>query len=845
MGFSALFTVHKFARLEELQPVLASIPKASNPDVFEDLRREDRGPDREAGAHLIEKMTKFVHDADLAYQSSLNSLDRARSLVSDGRKTKYLSLFQIAEMLLPQSFRQNGTFTPAALYAVHTALYRNDFIFRPLSPSADCHRRDHLFEVFPYHDTLMINRVSALVRDYTTTMSRNLKRPSDEELSSTAFGKFILKAREIVLANREKRSWTPYGTLSPSNGVTIRTVEWSRSGLDIIRFLEWWASYDLFDDASRFHAHGSLMLRALGLYDNAVLDQTTAWTFLQELGAIPPWEVASRYKVRFPHVKIESGGGLSRNVPLSVEDSRRPDIAAEARKEWKDDMIFCIDAPSTMVIDDGVSLERTSEPDEFWIHIHTADPASGIQPDSELGKFLELIPENIYLPGHFQAMLPADISVDHSKDYKSESLVSSYSLAADRPALTFSAKVNGKGELLDYKVEPGKLRRVTYLDPTDVSEFCGEPAPPAASDNSLTVGQLPEKVDTTPNRLMTAAKDLDEASKESLRMLHRLAEAIKGRRLEKGAWPVFLPSPSVTVAFEDVPMEQAEGTKTLPPDPYIKVGYEAFNGASVVSNTMVLAGEIAARWCSDRGIPLPYRKDVHSTTNFAEIHDYATKELYPLLDRGIQPSAAQRQELSRLTGGIEMSITPGPYFMLGLDMYAKATSPLRRFSDLIVHWQVHAALAHERETGRRIDPSIDDLDTILPFTSSTLPNTLSLLHMREKMARTVSRGTREWMHMALLRAWKYEGTAPKIIRFTVDSRWRQGVIGKLKLFDLDAILTVEGIEGQVLARDIKVGDQFDVELANINVHSRQIFVRSLKYLGQGHDQSLPTSAPTS
>ncbi|KAH7022561.1 hypothetical protein EDB80DRAFT_878103 [Ilyonectria destructans] len=839
LGFSALFTVSNFATASEIQPLLAMLPMNATSDDLQELQRDDKGPSREAGAQLIKKMGKFVSSADEYYQNSLTNLDKARALVSDGKKTKYLSLFEIAEMLLPKAARQGKSFPPAALYAVHTALYRNDLIFRPLSPSSDCHRRDHLFEVFPYFDITMINRVSTLARDYTAAKSDDLQGPSPEEFAETSLGKFILKARKVVKASRAKRSWTPHGILAPSSGVTVEEVDWSRSNMDIIRYIEWWASYNLFEDSSRYHAYGSIILRALDLYDDAVLDQSTAWTFLQELGLIPPWEIPSRYTVRFPGVKIERGGGLVRDTPTNLEDSRRPDIAAGARKEWTDVNVLCIDAPSTMIIDDGVSLERTEKSDEFWIHIHTADPASGLLPNSELGKFMELIPENIYLPGHFQAMLPSDVGVDNSNDYKSQGLVQSYSLAAGRPALTFSAKVNEAGELLDYKVEPGVLHKVTYLDPEDVSKFCQEPAPPAVPEMTLTVGTLPKKAELAPNRPMIAAENLDADSKKDLLTLYRLAEALRRKRLDKGAWPYFTPGPSVTVAFEDVPMVVGSSTttKVLPPDPYIKVSYESSNGASVVSNTMVLAGEIAARWCSDRGIALPYRKDANSSSNFAAIQEYATKEIYPQLNKGTPATAAQRQELSHLTGGIQISSTPGPYFMLGLDMYAKATSPLRRFSDLIVHWQVHAALAHERKVQRRIDASVDDLDSILPFTSEGLANTLSLLHMREKMARVVSYGVKEWILMALVRAWKFEKTDLGRMVFTVDSQWRQGLMGRIDMFNLNAIMDIEGINSQVLVRNVKVGDQFEVELADVNVHSQTILVKATKYLGHAETAS--------
>jgi exoribonuclease R len=842
LGFSAIFSVSNFVPASDLKPILDLIPANASADQYEEWRNQEKGPGRNVGAHLIAKMKKFTLEADQAYQASLNNLDRARSLVSDGKRTKYLSLFELADLLLPESLKEGRHFPPPALYAVHTALLRNDFIFRPVSPSPDCHRKDHLFEIFPYQDFMMINRVALMVREYIHLMGKTGGKMSKEDLANTAFGTFILRAREIVLANREKRSWTPHGILAPTPGVTIQTTDWSRKHVEFIRFLEWWASYHLFEDSSHFHADGSLLLRALDLYEGARLDQSCAWTFLQELGIIPPWEIPSRYKVRFPEVKIQSGGGLIREAPTSLEDSIRPDIAEGARKEWTNDTVFCIDAPSTMLIDDGISLERTENSDEYWLHIHTADPASGIKPNSELGRFLELIPENIYLPGHFQAMLPREIGLDDSGDYKSQSLVDRYSLAKGRPTLTFSAKINENGDLLDYKIEPGTVHNVKYLDPEDVSKFCNDPPQPVTSDQTLVVGQLPDKADDPSNRPMVSAKDLDDKSKEDLLTLHRLAGAIREKRLQKGAWPIFIGGTSVTVKIGDVPLEQEEGTTVLPADPYIKVSHDTFNGASVVGNTMVLAGEIAARWCHDRKIPVPYRRDANLKKDMPRLLDYATKELYPLVYKGISPSIAQRQELSRMTGGIELSTEAGSYFMLGLDMYTKATSPLRRFSDLIVHWQIHAALAHERNMKRNIDAEADDLKDILPFTDETLPNTLSLLRMREKMARTVSRGTKEWMLMALVRAWKFEKTAPKQMCFTVDARWKQGVSGRIDLFDLSANLTIDGIDGLVLVKDIRVGDKFDVELADINVHSRQIFVKALKHHPNPNSQA-DTSQP--
>ncbi|KAK1246833.1 hypothetical protein MKX08_000635 [Trichoderma sp. CBMAI-0020] len=842
MGYSPLFTVAKFATQEELAPVMAKLPRKATIEQFEELRRNEQGPLRDDGSRLIQKMMDFRLKAEAVQKGNLAKLDAVRTFLSTQQQARYLSLFEIADILLPASLKVRGQFPPFALYAVHAALYQNEIGFRPLSPSSDCHRQDHLFEIFPQGHSQIINKVVTMVRDYTETRIKRLRAPNPHELEETILGKFILQAREAVLESRSRRQWTPHGTLAPGDAVQLPEMKWSPSSKDIIAFLEWWASYDLFEPGSKFHGNGALILRALELYDDVVLDQSTAWTFLQEIGIIPPWEIPSRYKVRFPNVTIARGGGLERQVPSNLGESKRPDIAAGFRREHGESPIFCIDAVSTMVIDDGISLERTDNPDEFWLHVHAADPASSIKPNSELCKYMELIPENIYLPGHFQAMLPSNLSEDDdAKDYASDGLVSQFSLKSGSPALTFSARVNRAGELLDFKVEPSTLGKVVYLDPEDVSKFCKEPAPPPVPSYSLVVGMPEGNGEPQLNRPMIAARDLDSSGKEDLLLLYQLAEAIKSKRLEKGAWPYFFPRPSVSVTLHDAP-EEGDGSKTLPPDPYIKAAYEASMGCSVVSNTMVLAGEIAARWCSSRSIPIPYRRNIKFRHGIDKAFDYATKEIYPLIRKGIEPSGSQRQELARLTGGIEISSQPGSYFLLGLDMYAKATSPLRRFSDLLVHWQIHAALQHERTTQRTINAETDDLDDILPFSSTQLATTLPLLEVREKMARTVSRGILEWILIALVRAWRFEKTAPRKLRFTVSSRWRQGCIGRVDFFGLNAIMDIEGLNHKALVKDVRVGDQFEVELADVNVHSRRILVKALKYLGPNPADSTEASA---
>lgn len=843
LAFSPRFTVSNFATAEDLRPLLQKFPQDVSPSQFESMRTDEMGPNREDGAHLIKRMADFKLAAEAIYQNNLTQLDGARATLAHPRNTTYLSLFEVAEALLPQTLKKNGEFSAPALYAVHTALSANELGFVPLSPSSGIHRKSHLFEVFSQRQTAIVEKIAVLVREYTEYSSKTRRRRNSATAAQdTALGVFVQQAQKAVEASRQHRRVTSYGILEPSSSqVTIPEPKWSAVSKDVLAFLEMWASYSIFGAASRFHAHGALILRALKLYDGVRLDQRTAWLFLQEIGMISPWEVSSRYQARLPGTSIIRGGGLEREKP-KMDLSKREDIAAGHRKDVEG-TAFCIDAPSTVVIDDGISLERTDAADEFWIHIHAADPASGIKPNSELSKYMELIPETMYLPGHFQAMLPSELGEDGTKDYKSDSLIKKYSLQKDAPALTFSAKVNRAGDLLDYKVEASSLRNVVYMDPADVFDFCKEQ--PHIAEKPPTVieaGTPPKDAAIVPERTMVLPKDLDSPNQADLLTLYELTSAIRRKRLDKGAWPYFFPRPSVSVSFDTTEPAQTEpGTITIPADPYIRASDEPSSICSVVSDSMVLAGEIAARWCADRGIAIPYRRDTKSGENREQALEFASKEIYPLINQGINASMRQRAELAHLTGSIEISTQPGPYFLLGLDMYAKATSPLRRYSDLIAHWQIHEALAHEHRTQRAIDPATDNVDAIVPFSRAELASSLPMLQLRERLGRMAARnGVQDWILIALLRRWQFDTASgaqqpPLRMRFRVDTRRRGGVVGRLDLFDLEAAMDLDGMAGVALVNDTEVSDLFEVELADIDVHAGQIFVKAIRRLPKAEE----------
>ncbi|KAH9909394.1 RNB-domain-containing protein [Xylariomycetidae sp. FL2044] len=831
LGVRALFVVPRFVTRAELEPVVSELPSTEIPvEALNTMQDLGHGPSRTAGAAILHKMMQFAQDAEAVYQANAGTLDASSSFIGDPVKHRYLTLHEIADLLLPESDKQNGKFSAASLYAVHQSLLQDEIFFRPLKQIG--HRRSYLFEVSPLSEVHIIQQAEHLVRRYIDGKSRK----PDTRASSSPVEDFISQAQSAIDKNRKNRQWTQSGIIGPSKEPGLMQHNWSSSSVALLKFIELWASYQKFPKYSTLQTIGSTLLRAIDRYQEAeALSPSTGWTFLQEVNWIPPWEIPARYSVRFPDVEIKRGGGYVRPFFGLLDRQLKRDVLSILRKEWTGLTAFAIDSESTVDIDDAVSVERTQDPHEFWIHIHVADPASSIPPETPLAHYAGLIPQTIYLPGHFERMLPNDLGADM------------FSLAPGRPCLTFSALVNDSGVVLNQKITPGILEHVVYATGEDVAEAIGESRKePLVEGSELRIGHIPAK--QPPNRDMTRAKDFTEEQKSDLSLLSRLGKAIEANRLSKGAIPYFQPRPEAQVYFNNVEQKDVNGFISTSGDPSIRIGWSNRTGTDLVENIMKLAGEVAARWCHEREIPIPYRTQPLALRNAALVQQYTQDVFYPLLNAGVRPNDSQLRHMMALLGSDEISTKARPHFTIGADMYTKATSPLRRFSDLIVHWQIEAALLEEHRRGRDLKGNKDG-DAFLPFDRERLDRILPMLRLREKQVRSLSNydGTDQWILQALVRAWRFgEATLPDTFRFTVSHvSGRSSIKGRLDWFDQQAILLPDALNDLARMAQIRVGDVFEVKLKDVNVHAKQILVEAVQLLeGTPPEQQFVSSVET-
>ena len=89
----------------------------------------------------------------------------------------------------------------------------------------------------------------------------------------------------------------------------------------VLKFVELWASYQKFPSYSRLQCLGSTILRAVERYHDAErLSASTGWSFLQEVGWIPAWEIPARTIL---NLALERGPYIDQSQGVSVYLTRR------------------------------------------------------------------------------------------------------------------------------------------------------------------------------------------------------------------------------------------------------------------------------------------------------------------------------------------------------------------------------------------------------------------------------------------------------------------------------------------------------------------------------------------
>lgn len=234
-------------------------------------------------------------------------------------------------------------------------------------------------------------------------------------------------------------------------------------------------------------------------------------------------------------------------------------------------------------------------------------------------------------------------------------------------------------------------------------------------------------------------------SDERICALHAAAQAFKKQRLENGAVQILLPELHLRVCSAD--------------DIRVRVLDRESPGRLLVAEMMIMANWVMARFLGEKQMPAIFRAQNHPRGR-----------LYSGTDEGtLFQNWMQRRMLSRVILGTRADHHSG----LGLDAYTTATSPIRKYFDLVSQRQLRACLGLEQG-----------------YTDSEIEEILQLLQPPLTQARLVqNRRTRFWILKYL------EGMIGSKAEAIVLDRRRNGYTILLKDYLMEARLPVSaGVE---------------------------------------------------
>jgi len=430
-----------------------------------------------------------------------------------------------------------------------------------------------------------------------------------------------------------------------------------------------------------------------------------ATEFLKSIGVFKPWENVSTLDNSLNSV-IEAKEPSIRGKDGAFEVV---DGLEDKREDFGQLPIYVIDDEGAFELDDGISISKVGSPQElssvedgkYWVHIHVADPTALISPTSEPARFARKRFSSIYLLEKRLSLLPDEL-VNGFQGLGGAGLreTTANSLGGKgQRTLTFSALVNLEDQEVrveDLKVQAGWVRNVRKLSYTEVGK--------AISSESST------------------SNSISEVESKDLKVLYTISQLLSAQRAATsyGASTKFVAT--IPFALADAkglasitpPVSQFSSRHpTLPSLPNFYSGFPCFSvgpsesgtessatslAQSMVAEFMVLAGRITGSFASSRSLPLPFRGQ-QSPPNYQlqKLKDLADQYQGMIPDSEwvgadivVKAGGHRIQAWEHFSMGIPApSVNSGSILNNG---YVRSTSPLRRFPDLFVHWQLKSAL---------------------------------------------------------------------------------------------------------------------------------------------------------
>ena len=318
----------------------------------------------------------------------------------------------------------------------------------------------------------------------------------------------------------------------------------------------------------------------------------------------------------------------------------------EGRLDLRGEMIVTIDPADARDHDDAVSLRR--RPEGGWIlGVHIADVSHFVSPGSAIDRDAREHGNSVYMVDRFIPMLPSYLTSEVC------------SLKAGRDRLAYSVFITYDEHAAPLHVEMSE----SVIHPRILIDY--------------------DRV----QELITGRGDggIDPVYHDVLRDMHDLATRLRRHRMHHGAIDLTMPEVHCELDAEGRPVSMHRRTSA-----------EAYH---LIEECMLAANVAVAERLRESGVPAIYR--IHEDPS----EDQWQQMALDLQQLGLSESPTDRHDIQRISRAhakealaypISIAILRNlkravysaecsPHFGLAFDRYTHFTSPIRRYSDLVVH----------------------------------------------------------------------------------------------------------------------------------------------------------------
>lgn len=340
----------------------------------------------------------------------------------------------------------------------------------------------------------------------------------------------------------------------------------------------------------------------------------------------------------------------------------------DGRYDYRDLLTITIDGDDARDFDDAISIEKRDS--GYILYVHIADVSHYVKKNSALDKEAYLRSTSIYLADRVVPMLPLALSNG----------ICSLNPNVDRLTLTCKMYIDQEGHCTSYKLEPSVIHsdvRCTY-------------------------------------RKVNAFLDGDEEAKRDYREIGSMLENLKmcclklqERSMERG-----------TIDFNTKEAKVHLNKKGRPVD--ITLRERGFS-EQMIEECMILANVCVANYLNIHSLPCMYRvheepdpKKIMTLCTVAQtlgqeisfnLADVCTKDIQLFLN-SIEEDA-NKDILSivalRAMQKARYDASCLGHYGLALDEYCHFTSPIRRYSDLVVHRMLHKYVFEQSMANPKVD----------------------------------------------------------------------------------------------------------------------------------------------